>query len=437
MRLGPGWRQRRLAGVVLLVLAGLATAVALSGTVAAGLPRWAALGGPELPRSDHSVVWQVAADPVQPSSLIAATSRGVFTSADGGLQWQSSSITRWSWTVTYAPNGTAAYVGTDGHGVYRTTDDGATFSADNDGLANLDVRAITASSNAVVLGTNSGVYVSGTGEGWDPAGLQSTSISSVAVISDSPLSVLAGSDSTIAKTNLFENLAASSSKQWESVSNGDPGGAPVFAVAAGPLAAGASSPPILVGTLKGLMLSTSNASTWQQVNLSQGVLWSVNAIAFDPHNPQVVYVGGDNGGSSGGGLQRSVDGGTSWGIWQGGLPASGVTGLWVEPTSPVTVLAALWNGGTRESATAKLVDTSAPGAVKLQQLGSSPIPVSPPPTAQVTPKPSHHHTHPLRLKLSLPAWAPPIVAAAVVVLLVGGVMGLRRRRTRLDAEAPP
>jgi hypothetical protein len=382
-------------------------------------------------------VWQVAADPVQPSSLIAATSRGVFTSADGGLQWQSSSITRWSWTVTFSPDGTAAYVGTDGHGVYRTTDNGAIFTVDNDGLSNLDVRAITASPNAVVLGTNSGVYVSGTGEGWDRAGLQHTSISSVAVISDSPLSVLAGSDSTIAKTNLFENLAAASSKEWESVSSGDPGGAPVFAVAAGPLAAGASSPPILVGTLKGLLLSTNNARTWQQVNLSQGVLWSVNTIAFDPHNPQVVYVGGDNGGSTGGGLQRSVDGGTSWGVWQGGLPAIGVTGLWVEPTSPVTVLAALWNGATREPATAKLVDTSAPGAVKLQQLGSSPIPVSPPPTAPITPKPSHHRSHPLRLKFSLPAWAPPIIAAAVVVLLVGLVMAVRRRRTRLDAEAPP
>jgi hypothetical protein len=437
VRLGPGWGQRRLAGALLLLLAGLATAVALSGTVAAGMPRWAALGVPKLPSADHSVVWQVAADPVQPSSLIAATSRGVFTSVDGGQQWQSSSITSWSWTVTFAPHGTAAYVGTDRHGVYRTTDNGATFTAENDGLANLDVRAITASANAVILGTNSGVYVSGTGEGWAPAGLQHTSISSVAVISDSPLSVLAGSDSTISKPNLFENLAAASSKEWESVASGDPGGSPVFAVAAGPLAAGASSPPILVGSLKGLMLSTNNASTWQQVNLSQGVLWSANAIAFDPENPTVVYVGGDNGGSTGGGLQRSLDGGTSWGIWQGSLPASGVTGLWVEPTSPVTVLAALWNGATREPATAKLVDTSAPGAVKLQQLGSTPIPVSPPPTSPATPKPSHHRAHPLRLKFSLPAWAPPILAAAVVVLLVGLVMALRRRRTRLDAEAPP
>lgn len=437
MKLGPGWGQRRLAGVALLVVAGLATAIALSGTVVAGTPRWAALGGPKLPSADHSVVWQVAADPVQPSSLIAATSRGVFTSADGGQQWQRSSIAKWSWTVTFAPNGTAAYVGTDGGGVYRTTDNGATFTAENDGLANLDVRAITASANALVLGTNSGVYVSGTGEGWDPAGLQHTSISSVAVISDNPLSVLAGSDSTISKTNLYENLAAVSSKEWESVASGDPGGSPVFAVAAGPLAAGASSPPILVGSLKGLMLSTNNASTWQQVNLSQGVLWSVNAIAFDPENPKVVYVGGDNGGSTGGGLQRSLDAGTSWGVWQGGLPASGVTGLWVEPTRPVTVIAALWNGAKREPATAKLVDTSAPGAVKLQQLGSTPIPVSPPPTSPITPNPRHHRAHSTPLKFSLPGWAPPIIAAAVVVLLVGLVMALRRRRTRLDAEAPP
>jgi hypothetical protein len=418
-------------------VAGLATAVAAAGGVAAAVPHWSALAALQLPKADHAEVWQVAADPVQPTSLIAATSRGVLTSSDGGLQWQTSSITGWSWTVTFSPDGSSAFVGTAHQGVYRTTDNGQTFTADNDGLGSLDVRTIEAVQNAVVLGTDSGVYVSGTGQGWAPAGLQHIIISSVAVLSDSPLSVLAGSDTTISKTNLYENLAAANSKEWQAVSGGDPGDAAVFAVAAGPLKAGASSPPILVGTLKGLMLSDDNASTWQQVNLSQGALWSVNAIAFDPDNPQVVYVGGDNGGSSGGGLQRSVNGGSSWGVWQGGLAATDVTGLWVVPTSPVTVLAALWNWNTREPSAAKLVDSSAPGSVPLQHQTASPIPVTPAPTSAATPHPSHHRSHPLRVNVSLPAWVPPIVVAALVVLLVGGVMGLRRRRTRLDAEAPP
>lgn len=428
---------RRLGG--LAVLLGSAFLLALMAQPAAAQsPGWTALGGPPFPASQHAIVWQMVADPGQPQDLLAATSRGVYSSSNGGQTWASTSITAWTWTVAFGSGGAVAYAGTETRGVYRSSDSGSLWTSDDAGLRNLDVRAIAVAPDAVVLGTNSGVYVGGTGVGWEPAGLQGTSISSVGITVDSPLGVLAGSDSTVSSANLYSNLAVGKATSWQAVSGGDPGGAPVFAVGVGPLARGASNPPILVGTLKGLMLSDNGGVAWQAVNLSQGALWSVNTIAFDPNNPAVVYAGGDNGGSSGGGLQRSTNGGVAWQPWQTGLPADDVTGLSVEPTNPLTVLAALWHGSTRQPATAKLVDTSAPGPVALQAVGAtSPIPISPPPS---TP-PSHTHSpRPTRgsdFKFSLPAWVPPLVAAFVVVLLVGMVMGLRRRRSRLDAEAPP
>ncbi len=429
--------QRKVAGSGLLVAAILMVGL-LAQPARAQAPGWSALAGPRFPAAEHAVVWQLAADPGQPSVILAATSKGVFRSSDSGQTWSATSITTWTWTVAFSSGGAAVYAGTGKAGVYRSTDAGVSWSKDDAGLNNQDVRAIAVAPNAVVLGTNSGVYLGGTGVGWEPAGLQGTSISSVAVTVDSPLGVLAGSDSTVATSNLFVNLAVGQATSWQAVAGADPQGSPVFAIGAGPLARGAAHPPILVGNLKGLFLSTNGGAAWRQVNLSQGALWSVNAIAFDPENPAVVYVGGDNGGSSGGGLQRSTNGGSSWQVWQAGLPAADVTGLQVEPTSPLTVLAALWNGATREPATAKLVDTSAPGPTPLQAVGAtSPIPISPPPTVAPTPSPRPSSGHGRRGGFSMPLWGPPLLAAFLVILVVGIFMGLRRRRDRLDAEAPP
>ncbi len=428
---------RRLAGGGLLLVSLLSLSL-LAQPASAQTPGWTALSGPTFPASEHAIVWQLAADPEQPSDILAATSRGVYSSTDGGVVWSPTSITAWTWTVAFASGGATAYAGTETAGVYRSTDQGATWTRDDLGLSNQDVRAIAVAPNAIVLGTNSGVYLGGSGVGWEPAGLQGTPVSSVAVTVDSPLGVLAGSDSTVASSNLFVNLAVGKATSWQAVSGGDPQGSPVFAIGAGPLAAGAAHPPILVGTLKGLFRSSDGGGTWQQVNLAQGALWSVNTIAFDPENPAVVYVGGDNGGSTGGGLQRSLNAGVSWQVWQSGLPAGDVTGLAVEPTKPVTVLAALWHGSTREPATAKLVDTTAPGPVPLQAVSAtSPIPISPPPTAAPSLRPNPGPGHRGRAGLSIPAWAPPLIAAFLVILLVGIFMGLRRRRIRLDAEAPP
>ncbi|HUY55942.1 MAG TPA: hypothetical protein VMV23_12410 [Candidatus Nanopelagicaceae bacterium] len=429
---------RRLAAAGLLFLALAAVALALAPAMAAAAPFWTPLGGPAFPAAEHVTVWQLVANPTQPQDLLAATGRGVFASVDGGQTWTPTSITGWTWAVAFSASGAVAYAGTASAGVFRSSDGGVQWSRDNVGLQNLDVRAISVGTDAVVLGTNSGVYLSGTGLGWDPAGLQGTTISSLAIVAERPLGVLAGSDGTIASNNLFLNLALASSKSWQAVPGADPQGSPVFAIGVGPLAKGAGNPPILVGNLKGLYLSTNGASSWQQVNLSQGVLWSVNTIAFDPENPALVYVGGDNGGSSGGGVQRSVNGGSTWGPSQAGLPASDVTSLAVEPTNPVTVLAALWHGSTRQPATAKMIDTSAPGPVPLQAVGAvSPIAISPPPTPASTPTPVPRHHVTAGPRISIPAWAPPAAAAVLLVLIVATVMGLRRRRTRLDAEAPP
>jgi len=433
----PGARRRRLAAALSLLLA------LLLGSLALLLSALAASSGPWTPlqpipglASEHAVVWQLVGNPANPQQLAAATSRGVWLSSDGGQTWAATTITEYAWAVDFTGSGSTLLAGTARSGLYRSTDGGQTWSQENTGLRSLDVRAITSGPTAIVLGTQKGVYVSGTGTAWAQAGLRDLSISSVAIIADTPLGVVAGSDQVAQADNLYRSLSVGADGGWQALPGGDPGGAPVSAVAVGPLAKGASTPPLLVGNLKGLYASSDGGDTWQAQSLAGGVLWAVNSIAFDPENPQVVYLGGDNGGSSGGGLQRSVDGGDSWAAFQQGLPASDVTSIDVLPTSPLTVLAAVWNATSRTPGTARALDTNAPPPVALHSSSGTPISVVVSPTPAATASPRQHRTTKAKAS-SVAAWVVGVAAVVIVVLAILATTLLRRRRRRLDAEAPP
>ncbi|MGH7611698.1 MAG: hypothetical protein ACREN4_06740 [Candidatus Dormibacteria bacterium] len=427
----PGGR-RALAGLS-LCLAGLLVVLALlPARAAAG--GWTAFTGFPSAAGQHVMVWQVVADPQNPEHLLAATSAGIWSSSDQGTSWQETGARDFTWTVAFASSGTVL-AGTARRGVLRSTDSGLDWSQENAGLKTTDVRSIAVGPTAIVLGTQAGVYVSGNGLGWEQAGLSSVSISSVAIIASNPLGVVAGSDAQVASANLYRSLAVGTSGGWQPISGGDPGGSPVFALAAGPVVQGSSVPPLLVGSLKGLYASSDGGNTWAARTLASGAVWSVNAIAFDPENPAVVYVGGDNGGSSGGGLQRSLDGGSSWATFEQGLPAQDVEGLSALGTNPVTVLAALWSPIHREPAGARVVDAGAPGPVALASSSGTPIAVKVSPSPHPTPRVHHHHGQ--ARGAGLPAWLIPVVVVVLVLVALAVILYLRWRRRRLDAEAPP
>ncbi len=417
---------------LLLALAGVLTLAGSATSVAAAGPTWTALqlAGPA---RDRAQVWQLAANPANPQQLVAATSSGVWLSGDGGQSWQPSAIHTFAWSVVYS--GSDIYVGTARKGIYISSDGGQQWAQQNSGLRSLDVRSIAVGPTAIVLGTALGVYISGSGQGWQAAGLQVQDISSVAIIGNNPLAVMAGADGQVEPSNLFKNMSVGAGGGWQSLNGGDPQGSPVFSVAVSPQAQGSSAPTVLVGNLRGLYRTTNLGVSWQSMALAGSPQWSVNAIAFDPQNPSVVYVGGDNGGSAGGGLERSTDGGNAWSVLQTGLPTQDVTSLIALNTKPLSVLASLWNASTRRPAAASLVDSTVPGPVPLVASSGPRITVHVSPVA--TPPPAQHQVKPAVAGSSLPGWMIPgvVIAAIVVVLLM--TAGVRRRRARLDAEAPP
>ncbi|MGH7666538.1 MAG: WD40/YVTN/BNR-like repeat-containing protein [Candidatus Dormibacteria bacterium] len=432
----PRWRLGA-GALAMLLAAGLAGAAVLAQAASSTGP-WAQLHPLQIPAARHASVWQMVGNPSSPENLVAATSQGVWTSNDDGKSWAESSLHQFTWALGYANSGSVLYAGTNKKGVFRSTDDGLSWTKQDAGLGNLDVRAIATGPSAIVLGTAQGVYVSGNGRAWESAGLGSSSISAVAIVANTPLGVVAGSDQTAQNDNLYRSLSVGVSPGWQQVPAGAPGGSPVFAIAAGPVVQGGTTPPILVGSLKGLYGSTDGGDTWHAETLAGGALWSVNAIAFDPDNPQVIYVGGDNGGSSGGGLQRSVNAGGTWAAFQQGIPAAfqDITALAALPTAPLTVLASTWDPDTRQGGTARALDTSAPGAVALSSSSGTPISVAVSPTPTGQPVRPHHHQRAAK-PLTVPVGLLVGVVAIVVIILILVSIYLRRRRLRLDAEAPP
>ncbi len=101
---------------------------------------------------------------------------------------------------------------------------------------------------------------------------------------------------------------------------------------------------------RGLFRSLDGGSSWQKVLGDENV--GAVEVAIDPRNPKVIYAGlwntrrppwftyaPTNG--PGGGIWKSVDGGTSWKQLTAGLPKSGIgrTGIAVAPSNPRRVYA--------------------------------------------------------------------------------------------------
>jgi len=78
--------------------------------------------------------------------------------------------------------------------------------------------------------------------------------------------------------------------------------------------------------------STNGGATWQDITpataLNRAVHPDMHAIAFDPSNPDIVWVGTD------GGIFRSSNGGQTWQQRNGNLSTLQVVNLAVHPSNP-------------------------------------------------------------------------------------------------------
>ena len=190
--------------------------------------------------------------------------------------------------VINSTNPTIMYAGTNGNGVYKTTNAGVNWTESNTGLSNLGVQcmAISKSNPDVVMcgttngGTNPGVYVStngGTSWTLKNNGITETGILPQAIAIDP-------TNANIAYTVIFNGTA---------------------------------------DAVNGVFKTTNMGDNWFVSNTGIGAIKNFLCIAVNPMNPNVIYIGSSFAVVTSTGPQKiykSVNGGALWTDMSNGLP---------------------------------------------------------------------------------------------------------------------
>lgn len=419
--------SRRLALLTPITLAaGLLIAVV---AVAAADTRWTPTGAQQPGMLDHPV-WSIAVSPTHPSVLLAATQgRGILRSTDSGATWSSviAGVDS-AWVVLFDPQQPAtAYAGTQTSGLYKSLNEGKTWSAQSQGLSNMDVRSIALGSGLLIVGTAQGVYYSNDGaSSWYSLGLDALSIASVALLpkANGP-TLFAGADNGSAGSG-YLLTSEGTGGSWAVVKGNFPSDAVVASLAVAPAPSGGTDPPVLAGTSQGLFRSDDRGVTWSPV---AGLpTTDFNLALFNPANADQIYVGSD-GDQGNGGVFRSLDRGASWSTFGAGLPLKPrITALAVQPLNPAQVVAATWNP---TDGTAGAYRTPDPAATVAGVIATTAPSASP--QASATPRASAPTSAPVRRSSGAPSYATYAVVVAALLAL-GAVILARRMRMRRDDQ---
>ncbi len=438
-RAGPG----RAAGIIAIAsIGGVALLAAASlNAAAAGFS-----AGGTLPKLSNGRIWQVAAQPSAPSTVLAGTDRGVYLSRDAGATWQTTGLAGGRvWTVGFdARNAALAFAGTDGQGVFMSGDGGLTWQDSSAGLLNKDVRSLAFGLEGIAAGTAGGVFLSPDGHAWQDVGLDNQSISAVAVAANAPsLTIIAGADAGQLSGGYLHRSVGGGA--WQTLQSGLPAGAVVSDLGAGPIDQAVPQRPLIAATTKGLFRSGDGGGTWTPASgVPQGL--NVTTVTFSPLDPGLVYAGSDAAGSTGGDLLRSTDGGVTFAPNDQGLPQStkNVESITVGQTNPPTVIAALdppSGGGhvyTQVDTTAPTppqLTAEAPGAAIPAVISTPrPTPKATPAAAQSAASPSASTGFAAFLGTAF-HWPIPLIYELVFVLLV--VYLFVRWRQHYYVEGPP
>jgi photosystem II stability/assembly factor-like uncharacterized protein len=296
---------------------------------------WASL--PASPAGGYNGI--IAVDPNNPDTVFVATT-GLFRSADGGTTWTAAGQDPGALSIAFDPGvARTLYVGTYG-GVYKSTDEGASFVQASAGLTG-PVHSLAAdpkSPGHLVAGTpGGGAFETRDGGGsWVPSsGLSSTDVSALAFDPGVAGNVLGGTGDGF-------STSSDGGRSWTRRGGGF-GARPTNSIAFDP-----SAPSrIYAGTYGGLYRSDDAGATWTLLSGLETTLGQkpfVNRVAVDPSAPSTLYVGLMNQG-----LYKSIDGGARWspastGLNPKGSPVVNVLALVVDPSAPQRLYAGTWDG---------------------------------------------------------------------------------------------
>lgn len=314
-------------------------------------------------------VTSLVIDPVSSSALYASSYYGVFRSSDSGNHWTEvdtgiAGISEGDGTPHRNVTSLAAdpttptvlYAGTDGTGVFKSTDKGDHWTAVNTGLTDLHVGplAINYSYNygpivpvTLYVSTGDGIFCSvNGGTTWTVANTGTANHAmALAVDLQTPGVVYAGTDGA----GVFRS--ADAGDHWTAVNTGLPY-VRVTSLAVDPVSRGT----IYAGTDSGVFRSRDSGATWTAANAGISE-WGVNCLVIDPHTPAILYVGTHNG------VYRSTDSGDRWTAANTGITKTRIAVLAINPHAPTTLYAGTNLGvfrSTNSGATWAAIDAGLP-----------------------------------------------------------------------------
>ena len=171
---------------------------------------------------------------------------------------------------------------------------------------------------------------------WFNLGLAGRSLSSVAVSARNSEVIYAGDyggvDQGVYKTT-------NGGQTWVAVNSGLTN-TTIHALALDPV----DDQIVFVGTTKGgVFKSIDGGENWRPIN--KGLLQDyVGVVTIDPANGQIIYVG-----TNGGGVYKSTDGGESWQPMNSGLTNPLIYAIAIDPTDSRTIYAGTYGGGVFRS----------------------------------------------------------------------------------------
>jgi hypothetical protein len=243
--------------------------------------------------------------------------------------------------------GTNLFAGTDGGGVFLSTNNGISWSTVNTGLTNTYVGALTVSGTNLFAGTQGGVFLStDNGTSWNQVNTGLT-YSSVRALAVSGTNLFAGGDAGVF-------LSTNNGTSWTVVNTG--------LTDSTVRALEVSGTNLFVGTWGGVFFSTNNGTSWSTINagLTDNALF-VYAFAVTGVN---LFAG------TWGGVFLSTNNGSSW-------TAVNTEHVWSLAVSGTNLFAGTWNGIFESICPLPSISTSiiSPGASTNAYIHISSIPV--------------------------------------------------------------
>jgi photosystem II stability/assembly factor-like uncharacterized protein len=298
----------------------------------------------------------ISIDPSNSSTLYVGTNGGgVFKSTNGGASWSvvNSGLTDLLVLALAVDHNNSAvlYAGTNSAGLFKSTNGGATWNAANAGitLSSPSIRRIVIdknNSNALYAATFGGVFKSdNAGATWIAANAGITILENSGVPGAFGIAIDPSNSSTIYLTTqsaggVFKTTNGGAS--WSALNSG------LTAVEVSAIVIDRFNPATLYAatTSNAIYKSINGGSTWFEANLGFSTLLTLS-LAIDPNTTTTLYAGTRNRGG-GEGIFKTTNGGSNWSRVGFGV-SSPVQSIAINPTNTSTVYAATFGTGIFKS----------------------------------------------------------------------------------------